>query len=322
MKIQWVHPHAPLLLFFVVGGSVCEGFAPIKSSTLRFQSPTASDDVVQDPSPTLTVLLPAYNEANRIGDTLQLYQQFLVDQWHHECYCDILVVDDGSIDSTVEVVQSLSSNLNPAVPISCLSLPSNQGKGAAIAAGIRSVAHNSYEESSSLILIADADASADIACFPALYSKLQHLCDSENTTTTGTAAIVVGKRTYADPLPPDRMILRWGFRTAVRLLCGDLGVSDTQCGFKLLTLSAATLLYSNLHLKGWSHDVEVLYRAKEVFGILVAEEAVPWQDKEGSKLVTSPGGTIGVSLQMLSEIAQLRLFYTTRIWTALQERKQ
>ena len=80
-----------------------------------------------------------------------------------------------------------------------------------------------------------------------------------------------------------------------------------------MTFTAAQQLYYDLHLRGWSHDVEVLYRAK-MLGVTVAESAVQWQDKPGSKLVTSAGGTAGASLQMLWEIVQLRLYYKLGLW--------
>ncbi|CAB9506975.1 Dolichyl-phosphate beta-glucosyltransferase [Seminavis robusta] len=206
------------------------------------------------------------------------------------------------------------------IPVDCISLECNQGKGAALAMGIR---HISAQTSSttdiynSLVLIADADASADITCLDDLYKALQKLTmqPSSPDVQFTVPALVVGRRIYNDDsqVSPSRVILRWGFRTAVRILCGDLGVSDTQCGFKLMTLSAAEKLYHELNLQGWSHDVEVLLRAK-LCRFLVTEHNVRWQDKEGSKLVTSAGGTVGASLQMLWEIAQLRLSYSLGIW--------
>jgi len=97
------------------------------------------------------------------------------------------------------------------------------------------------------------------------------------------------------------------------LLAGDVGVGDTQCGFKLMTIAAAKPLYADLNLQGWTHDVEVLYRAKQN-KIPAAEQAIEWQDKDGSKLVESPGGTVGVSVVMLLEVLQMRLAYETGQW--------
>ena len=309
--------HQATVLFLAV--ECCLGFAS-QTSTGRFLGIVqASSNTFQDSQTKLTVILPAFNESQRIGETLHLYHDYLVTEQSKTTKCDILVVNDGSTDETVQVVEYFSSKSDTAVPVQCLSFTHNQGKGAAIAAGVQHTSKgstNSNNNNQHLILIADADASADIACLPALSSKLEELLEANNNNPSlNHAAMVVGKRTYNhESRSASRMILRWGFRTAVQVLCGDLGVSDTQCGFKLLTLPAAQQLYSNLQLQGWSHDVEVLYRAKQVFHIPVTEEAVFWQDKAGSKLVTSASGTIGASLQMLLEIAQLRLLYSVGIW--------
>jgi dolichyl-phosphate beta-glucosyltransferase len=105
-----------------------------------------------------------------------------------------------------------------------------------------------------------------------------------------------------------RQIFRWGFRSLVSTVISDLGVRDSQCGFKLMTASAAQQLYSNLNLLGWSHDVEVLYRAK-LLGVRLAEEPIRWQDKEGSKLASSPGGILAVASRMFWDVLRLRMEY-------------
>ena len=299
------------------------------------------NDVIQPPN--LTVILPAYNESLRIEETLRIYNDFLSSSptWQHSS--QILVVDDGSTDGTHKVVEAVVESFERqhqqqqvCVAIRCVSLGQNSGKGEALSQGIQHVSALTLTSPAELILIADADASADIACLDVMY---QGLCDllpsaedmnatAPETATTGKAgtkdwnhpAMVVGRRTYKNESSAfttntkwDRAILRWGFRTAVRLLCGDLGVSDTQCGFKLMTLSGAIQLYPDLHLQGWSHDVEVLYRAK-LQNIPVTERNVLWEDKAGSKLVVSAGGTVGVSLQMLLEISQVRPLYALGVW--------
>mgnify|MGYP005841674265 CR=1 FL=1 len=291
----------------------------------------------------LTVVIPAFNECLRIEDTLRNYHAFLSTSQHWQKSSRILIVDDGSTDGTPQVVQNVADSLllsnkehGSVVDIACISLGFNQGKGAAIARGIRYVAESENEnpqynntldgKQRSLILMADADASADISSLDCMLEALEGLLvvkneRQEKNTNTGSnicwnaPAMIVGKRQCAST-SLDRTILRSGFRTAVRTICGDLGVSDTQCGFKLMTLSAGLALYQDLHLQGWSHDCEVLYRAKGM-KIPVAEVDVPWEDKSGSKLVTSAGGTIGASLQMLLDIAQLRFCYTVGIWSCL-----
>jgi dolichyl-phosphate beta-glucosyltransferase len=288
----------------------------------------------QEKVPHLTVVIPAYNEEFRILETLESYQNYLAssDQWKDKT--SILVVDDGSTDGMVDVVRRFGSfaennSTNHRVSIECLSLDRNQGKGAALARGIQEACER-YP--AGLILTTDADGSADVAGLEDLYDSLVALLrdnvadggggsdgvkNSKNTTATtmiqwDQVAIINGYRTY-ESASATRLIFRWGFRTVVKSICGDLGVQDSQCGFKLMTATAGASLYRNLHVQGWSHDVEVLYRAR-LLGILIAERSICWEDKMGSKLVASPGGILAVCLQMFWQVVRIRFCYATGRW--------
>jgi len=302
---------------------------------------------------TLTILLPAYNESNRIIDTLKEYSSYVSkggvlgnNPVGSLLSIDILVVDDGSADDTAGIVRRYSEcNQNRRTTIDCISLRSNEGKGAAIARGIQEIGrrqqkspdiddddkYSSRSSSSSssksrsdgrtsLVLVADADGSGDLSCLGNMFHALDSLLNNQQRweASQGTAALIVGNRRGYDGAGIARTVLRWGFRTAVRIICGNLGVSDTQCGMKLLTLDAANTLYRDLNLRRWSHDVEVLYRAKTL-GMPVAEVPVIWEDKDGSKLVTSPGGAIRASLRMLLEIIQMRIEYGLGKWQVPNE---
>ena len=303
-----------LLLIFLTSLNTTYGFPILKSSR------SASNEFFLSahnkgsclPSPKLVILLPAYNEDKRLQETINIYRNYLE---HSHCSPDwntvqILVVDDGSTDNTVQVA---ALNNDHDVEIRCVSLLQNEGKGAAISRGMREI--ESYNDSNGdcVILVADADGSGDIECIHSMMSVLTNLIEIEaQKVSWDTSAMVVGCRGYKDTTK-SRKITRWGFRTAVKLFCGDLRVKDTQCGFKLMTLPAGLSLYSNLNLKRWSHDVEVLYRAK-LDKIPVSEVVINWEDKEGSKLVESVGGTIGVSMTMLFEVMRLRWGYTFGNW--------
>ena len=299
-----------LVACFVVCGP-CRAFAPpcwqrhfppALHSTKNGAENVECLEVVSGPS--LTVIIPAYNEVDRIGTTLSSYLSFLQssNRWKHG---KILVVDDGSEDGTFDLVKKWN--------VGCVRLPTNQGKGSAVAFGIEHVA--SSQEQAGIILVADADGSGEISCLDACFDKLESTLEVHSLPIDDAwnkPALVVGNRGYQG-VSLARAVLRWGFRTAVSLICGELGVQDSQCGFKLMTLAAARLLYSELNLQGWTHDVEVLYRAR-LLGIPVGEQTVWWEDKDGSKLVTSPGGTIGVSMTMLVEILRMRIEYELGRW--------
>ena len=275
-----------------------ECFPPSLSRLHMSSTPTG-----RQPCPSLTVIIPAFNEVLRIGETLQAYSTILAssDLWNDVTH--LLVVDDGSTDGTADFVREFPPCQ---LPLTCVSLNENRGKGAALSFGIRQVLESSPPPG--LILIVDADGSGDMKCLDAAYDRLRDLIEDDWTAP----AIVVGNRGYQGTSLV-RSILRWGFRICVRVVCGDMHVQDTQCGFKLMTTSGGKLLYTGLHLQGWSHDVEVLYRAKEM-GIFVGEVVVDWQDKDGSKLIESPGGTLGVSLTMLLEIVMMRVQYAIGSW--------
>jgi dolichyl-phosphate beta-glucosyltransferase len=259
-------------------------------------------------------LIPAYNEEFRIQATLEDIDAYFADTDTWNGTARILVVDDGSTDQTVQVVQTVATAALTTKHIDCLRMDQNQGKGAAVSFGVQHIYRTLPE---SLILITDADGSADMECFESMYTAYLDLAEKSSPNDNGCSdtlrpLVVVGYRSD-DDASRSRVFFRWAFRTLIRHVIGDLGVRDTQCGFKLLTATAAHALYKDLHLMGWTHDVEVLYKCRAL-SIPIAESPVSWQDKEGSKLVASPGGIVAVSFGMLFEVLVMRLSYMTGRW--------
>lgn len=330
-----------LVLFLVFLPEICVAFlighrqsfssgAPTKEQNKhRFVLHLQSDGTT--PAVRLTILLPAYEESLRISDTLDSYWDWIAGSptWCNQT--DFLVVDDGSVDGTADVVSRISASKS-SIPISCISLKYNRGKGEAIAKGLQEIerCRREYmplmdESSGHLVLVADADGSGDIACLNSMVDSLARLFDDRRRLPVGgfslggaqtlfwsELGLVVGDRGYSGT-GRFRSVLRWGFRTCVRLVCGNLQVSDTQCGLKLMTLDTGLVLYNSLNLRRWTHDVEVLYRAREL-GVPLTEVAINWEEKEGSKLVQSTSGTVAASASMLKEILQMRVKYATGEW--------
>ena len=270
----------------------------------------------------LTVILPAYNEELRIAETITKYGNYLAESniWGRDNgkWCNILVVDDGSTDKTLDVVKQCNIRVE-GIEISAVSLEQNEGKGSAVARGMMAVEEmrqDAENASGWVILVADADGSGDMVYLNAMiyeFSKLVERTAERNTsniTPWRTKAMLVGNR---DNASLSRIITRWGFKTLVKIICGDLQVDDTQCGFKLMTLDAGLMLYSNLNLKRWTHDVEVLYRAKKMM-VPVTELKIGWEDKAGSKLATTVGETVRMSAIMLFETLTLTYHYKIGQW--------
>lgn len=211
----------------------------------------------------LSVVIPAFNEARRLADTLTRITTFLegrFDRW------DILVVDDGSTDGTADLVDRIHET-EPR--IRRLSLPSNQGKGAAVRVGMLA-AHGT------LRLFSDADLSTPVEELASALAAID-----------GGAAVAIASR----GLPGSRLVRRqrWvrerlgrSFNRIVRTITG-LPYADTQCGFKLFTQEAADAIFRRTTVDRFAFDVEVLLLARGL-GLRVIEFPAQWHHAAGSKV--------------------------------------
>jgi dolichyl-phosphate beta-glucosyltransferase len=209
----------------------------------------------------LSVVIPAYNEEGRLGPTLDRVAAYLAGRGlGHE----VLVVDDGSTDGTAALVEA-----HGAPGLRLLRQPANRGKGAALKAG---VAASTGER----VLVTDADLSAPIAEIERLEPSL-----------AGGADLVFGSRAapgarLARRQPFYRELMGKTFNRIIRLL-GVHGITDTQCGFKLLTGTAARDLFPRLTVDRFAFDVELVWLARRR-GYLVAEVGVEWADSGESRV--------------------------------------
>jgi dolichyl-phosphate beta-glucosyltransferase len=154
--------------------------------------------LIEPPELLLTVIIPAYNEVLRIESTLRNYQAYFDTSRRWKGKTSILVVDDGSRDGTLELVQelaksssssSLYSSSSSTTSIACCSLAANGGKGAALAHGIATAVGdykiNNQSASGLIILTADADGSAEIADVERLFdAMLQILIGSSSSSNS------------------------------------------------------------------------------------------------------------------------------------------
>jgi dolichyl-phosphate beta-glucosyltransferase len=228
--------------------------------------------------PFLSVIIPAYNEAERIGPTLErvlawgagLGQTF-----------DIIVVDDGSSDSTVEVASQFGQ------PVRVLKNGSNRGKG-------YSVRHGVLDSRGTYVLFSDADLSTPIEDYDGLFAAIM----SGNDIAVGSRALEDSNVTLHQPYYREAM-----GRTFNRIVRGLAvpGIMDTQCGFKLFKGEVARELFAALTIEGFAFDVEVLFVAIRR-GYRIAEVPVSWANDERSRV-----HAVFDSVRMLRDVVRLRV---------------
>ncbi len=265
------------------------------------------NSILESPTKSLSVIVPAYNEEKRIGVMLDEAIGYLLDRQKSEndekFTFEIIVVDDGSRDGTSAVVMKYVKK-HGADTIRLLTLANNCGKGGAVQRGMLR-ARGEY------LLMVDADGATKFSDL----ERLERGITRTENGSKGSASIAVGSRAHMDLAKdassgsrhPLRSFVSKVFHILVTVFIGT-SVIDTQCGFKLFSHKAALLLFSNQHIQRWAFDIELLYLA-HVFKIPVAEEAVKWEEVPGSKL-----NVVTASIQMIRDIVLIRLCYATGLW--------
>jgi dolichyl-phosphate beta-glucosyltransferase len=215
--------------------------------------------------PSLSIVIPAYNEERRLPPTLAAVRAYLDARAYPDA--EILVVDDGSRDGTAALVETAARE-DPRVHL--LRNPGNRGKG-------YSVRHGMLEARNQWILFSDADLSAPI-------EELDKLLPA---ALARGAQVAIGSRALDRSLigvhqSRAREIVGILLNRVMRVVTG-LPFADTQCGFKLYTRDAARLIFPRQQLDGFTFDVENLFIAR-VLGIPATEVAVRWNNVEGTKV--------------------------------------
>jgi len=211
--------------------------------------------------PYLSVVIPAYNEESRIEATLEQVHSYL----SHQSYSwEIVVADDGSIDSTARLVSEFCQERTG---VRLLTLV-HRGKGWAVQQGMLA-AEGTY------MFLCDADLSMPI-------EQIDRFLSLEG----GGADITVGSRELAGSRrigePGRRHVMGRGFNWMIRALALP-GIRDTQCGFKCFRAETTLPLFERQTLWGFAFDVEILYMARKA-GLEVREVAIDWHYREGSKV--------------------------------------
>lgn len=232
-------------------------------------------------NPYLSIIIPAYNESDRIKASLQKAVDYLGNK---EYEYEIIVADDGSTDDTVEIANDFHEKVR------AIALPKNTGKGAAVRMGM-------LEANGEIRIFTDADFSTPIYEIEKIIYSLKNNYD-----------VVIGSRALdydmvKEHQPFYREFMGKTFNKFVQLMVIK-GIKDTQCGFKGFTAAAAKEIFSKAKIDGFSFDVEALYLAKKA-NLKIDEVPVEWYNDDRSKV-----NPITDSISMLIEIFKIKKLHS------------
>jgi dolichyl-phosphate beta-glucosyltransferase len=230
----------------------------------------------------LSIIIPAYNEEARLAGTLDAITRYARQSLDR---AEIIVVDDGSSDATAQIAAAWSAEDDARVSVRVLRHRSNQGKGASVREGMLAA-------SEPYALMTDADLSTPIDDVERLATAIEHA-----DVVIGSRSIPGSRITRRQPIY--RMSMGKIFNRFVRALAVG-GISDTQCGFKLLKRDVAQAVFSRCTIDRFAFDVEAIYVARRL-GYRVVEVPVRWHN--------SPASTVHPifdSARMLWDLARIR----------------
>jgi len=234
-------------------------------------------------SASLSVVIPAYNEAVRLGNTLRAIVDYLR---QNSPQAEVIVVDDGSLDETAELARQVFADAGT-LRTSVISYKSNLGKGRAVRLGLLAARGQ-------IALFSDADLSTPITEAPKL---IEPIASGNYDLTFGSRAL---ERELIEVHQPWRREQGGRiFNLVVRLATG-LPFWDTQCGFKAFRMSVCRPLVEAATVDRFGFDVELLYLAFRA-GLRLKEVPVRWSHNEGSKV-----SVVSDSFKMLSEVGLIR----------------
>ena len=231
-------------------------------------------------SPTHSFILPAYNESERLSESIPKVLQYV----HERGFAaEIIVVNDGSTDKTAEVVRQFAVSNSMIV---LLENPGNRGKGYSVRNGML----NARAE---VALFTDADLSSPITEADKLFGAL-----------SAGADVAIGSRWLQRELQTERQPLMrqlYGrlFNLELRVVLG-LRYKDTQCGFKAFNRRAIDTVFTRQRIERWGFDPELLFLADK-FKLKTLEVAVEWAHDHRSKIHPVRDG-----LRMGMEVLKIR----------------
>jgi dolichyl-phosphate beta-glucosyltransferase len=229
--------------------------------------------------PTLSILVPSFNEEARLTPTLERIANYIRTSNHQT---EVLVIDDGSTDATARVAESFR-NAIPSLRV--LSNGTNRGKGF-------SVRHGALEARGDYLLFTDADLSAPIEEADKLLSALE-----TNDVAIGSRAM--NRNLIGVHESKFREFAGIVFNKIVRFML-RLPFVDTQCGFKAFRREKCRLIFEQQTIERFGFDPELLYLARH-HGLSVVEIPVRWSHSPATKI-----NMMRDSLQMFVDVFIIR----------------
>jgi dolichyl-phosphate beta-glucosyltransferase len=218
---------------------------------------------VAEASPTLSIVIPAYNEEHRLPRALEAAVRFC--EGRHVSY-ELIVVDDGSTDGTREVAEGF---VREGYPVAVLRNGANRGKGYAVRVG-------GLAARGRFVLLADADLSTPIEEIYRLLPWAQ----------AGTPVVIGSRKVPGAHILRHQPAWREWMGSVFSLLARKLlvpEVADFTCGFKLLRRDRVGPLFRRLRRDDWTYDAELLYVARRL-GLAIKEVPITWENDPDSRV--------------------------------------
>ncbi|HUF04558.1 MAG TPA: dolichyl-phosphate beta-glucosyltransferase [Aridibacter sp.] len=232
---------------------------------------------------TLSIVIPAYNEQDRLGGSLEKISDYLAGA-HPEA--ELIVVDDGSADKTADVAESVFAK-REIIDARVIRYDKNRGKGFAVRTGFEAA-------KGAVALFSDADLSTPITELPKLVDPI---FDDEYDVTFGSRAL--DRSLIGVHQPWRREQGGKVFNLLVRTFTG-LPFWDTQCGFKAFRMDRFRPLLEKMAIDRFGFDVEFLYAAHHN-GLRLKEIPVRWDHCDGTKV-----SIFRDSVRMFTEVREIR----------------
>jgi dolichyl-phosphate beta-glucosyltransferase len=229
----------------------------------------------------LSVVVPCYNEEQRLPRTIELIERFL--DARGGLY-ELILVDDGSADGTRKVMEQAAARH---AGVRIVAMPRNRGKGRALAEGVK-------VSQGETVLVTDADLSTPIEEL----EKLEAALASGAGIGIASRSVKGSRVELAQPIY--RVLMGKAFNLIVQAVLLP-GIWDTQCGFKLFRGDVARDVFAGLTTDGFGYDPEVLYLAKRK-GVRIAEVPVVWRNSAPTKVMA-----VRSSLDMFRHVLRVRL---------------